>query len=79
VRAETPPAIVDLLTSTSSRRRAEPLLTREQEVELAQAIEESARARTALAIGSSVGVRFLRELVDRVGTGEIRRACRVRR
>jgi RNA polymerase sigma factor (sigma-70 family) len=62
---------LDLLNVYLDQTTRGPLLTREQEVELARTIEEAARARTALAIGSSVGVRFLRELVDRVRTGEL--------
>jgi RNA polymerase sigma factor (sigma-70 family) len=62
---------LDLLNLYLEQTTREPLLTREQEVELARTLEESARGRTVLAVGSNVGVGFLRELVDRVRAGSV--------
>jgi RNA polymerase sigma factor (sigma-70 family) len=61
---------LDLLNLYLEQTTREALLTREEEVELARTIEDTARARTALVIGSPVGRRFLRELVKRVRAGE---------
>jgi RNA polymerase sigma factor (sigma-70 family) len=65
------PADLDLLSVYLEQTTREPLLTREQEVALAQAIEESDRARAAVVLGSPIGVRFLCALAERVRAGEI--------
>jgi RNA polymerase sigma factor (sigma-70 family) len=62
---------LDLLNLYLEQTTREALLTREQEVELARTIEENERARATVALGSSIGVRFLCELADRVRAGEI--------
>ena len=60
---------LDLLNIYLEQTTREPLLTREQEVELAKCIEEAARARTIAALTSPVGLRALRALASGVSAG----------
>jgi RNA polymerase sigma factor (sigma-70 family) len=62
---------LDLLSLYLDQTAREPLLTREQEFELARSIEEAESARAVMALGSPTGVRFLRALVARVRTGDV--------
>src|SRR5262245_56254881 len=64
VATETPEqsADLDLLNLYLEQTTRELLLTREQEAELACTIEHADRMRAALALGSPLGLRFLRDL-----------------
>jgi RNA polymerase primary sigma factor len=61
----------DLLNLYLEQTAREPLLSREQEFELARAVEDAERARVVTALGSPTGVRFLRELAARVRAGGV--------
>jgi RNA polymerase sigma factor (sigma-70 family) len=71
VPREADAAELDLLKLYLEQTTREALLTREQEVELARAIEDAGRARDALALASPVGVRFLQALAERVRAGDV--------
>jgi len=61
----------DLLNLYLEQTSREALLTREQEVELAQTIEDAARARATAVLSSPLGLRVLQTLADGVRGGEI--------
>jgi RNA polymerase primary sigma factor len=62
---------LDLLKLYLEQTTREPLLTREQEGELARTIEQSAHGRAALAIASPPGIRFVQALAERVRSGDV--------
>jgi RNA polymerase primary sigma factor len=64
-------ADLDLLEVYLEQTAREPLLTREQEVELARRIEEAEHERAVVALGSPAGLRLLRALAERVRAGTI--------
>ena len=68
---------LDLLHLYLEQTTREPLLTREQEAEIAKAIDDAGRTRAAVAMGSPLGLRFLRALVDglRAGVLDARAVC----
>jgi RNA polymerase primary sigma factor len=62
---------VDLLNLYLEETTREALLTREQEVDLAQSIEDAERTRTVTALTSPLGLRFLRSLADDIRTNQL--------
>jgi RNA polymerase sigma factor (sigma-70 family) len=62
---------LDLLSLYLEQTTRESLLTREQEVELAQAIENATRARASTVLSSPLGLRVLQTLADGVRSGAI--------
>jgi RNA polymerase sigma factor (sigma-70 family) len=62
---------LDLLSLYLEQTTREPLLSREQEIELAKTIEEVDRTRAATALGSPLGLRLLTALADDVRSGEL--------
>jgi RNA polymerase primary sigma factor len=60
---------LDLLNLYLEQTTREPLLTREQEVELAKILEDAASDRTIAALTSPLGLRALRALADGVRAG----------
>src|SRR6185436_11523886 len=62
---------VDLLNLYLEETTREALLTREQEVDLAQSIEDAEHGRAVTALTSPLGLRFLRSLADDIRTNQL--------
>jgi RNA polymerase sigma factor (sigma-70 family) len=62
---------LDLLNLYLEQTSREALLSREQEVELAQAIENATRSRASTVLSSPLGLRVLQTLADGVRSGAI--------
>ena len=68
---------LDLLRLYLDQTTRDPLLTREQEATFAKTLDDAVCLRAAVAMGSPLGLRFLRAMVDdvRAGTLDARAVC----